>query len=414
MMTSLYIDPGTGSMLFSILVGLLATLYFVSKALLIKIKFLFSGKKSVKTEESSSNYAIYCEGKQYLNLFYPIVKVFEERNIGLLYLTSVEDDPLLELCRNGTYTNIKTEYIGKGNAAFMKLNMLSCKVLLMTTPGLGVYQLKRSKGVKHYAHVLHAASDATMYRLFGLDYFDSVLLSGDYQKKDIITLERQRNLPAKELVTVGCPYLDALKEKFDEIPSEENHKFTVLVSPSWGQSAILSRFGKKLLKPLSETGFNVIVRPHPQSRTSENEMLTTLMNEFPESESFHWDFEKDNVYSLKKSDIMISDFSGIIFDYMFLCDRTFLYVNDDFDLRPYDAYDIIEEDENARIWQFETLKKCGRKLSENDFADIKAVLTEMSDSEELKNNRRMAKETAWMYQGESAGRIADFLIEKGN
>ena len=46
MMYPLYIDPGTGSMLFSVLVGLLATLYFVGKAAIIKLKFIFSGKKA--------------------------------------------------------------------------------------------------------------------------------------------------------------------------------------------------------------------------------------------------------------------------------------------------------------------------------------------------------------------------------
>ena len=35
----LYIDPGTGSMLFSILIGAIATLYFLLKAVVIKIKF---------------------------------------------------------------------------------------------------------------------------------------------------------------------------------------------------------------------------------------------------------------------------------------------------------------------------------------------------------------------------------------
>lgn len=41
----LYIDPGTGSMLFSILIGAAATLFFVAKAAWIKLKILLSGKK---------------------------------------------------------------------------------------------------------------------------------------------------------------------------------------------------------------------------------------------------------------------------------------------------------------------------------------------------------------------------------
>ena len=41
----LYIDPGTGSMLFSILIGAAATLFFLAKALLLKLKLVFAGKK---------------------------------------------------------------------------------------------------------------------------------------------------------------------------------------------------------------------------------------------------------------------------------------------------------------------------------------------------------------------------------
>ena len=39
----LYIDPGTGSMLFSILIGATATLYFLARAAVLKLKFLFTG-----------------------------------------------------------------------------------------------------------------------------------------------------------------------------------------------------------------------------------------------------------------------------------------------------------------------------------------------------------------------------------
>ena len=109
---------------------------------------------------------------------------------------------------------------------------------------------------------------------------------------------------------------------------------------------------------------------------------------------------------------MISDFSGIIFDYMFLCDKPFLYVNDDFDLRPYDAYDIVENDKNAQIWQFETLEKCGKRLESKDFSNIKAVIQSMSDSENLANNRKIAKETAWQHIGQSSKLVVDFLESK--
>ncbi|MBR6341847.1 MAG: CDP-glycerol glycerophosphotransferase family protein, partial [Treponema sp.] len=345
--TFLYIDPGTGSMLFSILIGAAATLFFLGKAAWIKIKLLFTAKKNGISTTADSNvkkYVIYNEGLQYWNTFKPVCDEFERRQIELTYYTSAEKDP----CFEAGYKFVKPEFIGEGNMAFVKLNMLSAGVVLMTTPGLQVYQLKRSKNVKHYAHILHAPSDATMYRLFGIDYFDSVLLSGEYQKADIRLLEKQRQLKEKELVVVGCPYLDTLKAKMEKIPAEENHKFTVLVSPSWGPSALLTKYGEKLLDPLLASGWNIIVRPHPQSKKSEAEMLDRLTQKYKDAANLTWDYERDNIYSMKKSDIMISDFSGIIYDYTFLCDKPVMYVNAQLDLMPYDAYDLPDQGKN--IW----------------------------------------------------------------
>ena len=405
----LYIDPGTGSMLFSILIGAAATLFFLGKAAILKLKLLFSAKKNgvASTDTNYKQYVIYNEGLQYWNVFKPVCDEFEKRQIELTYYTSAQNDP----CFEQNYKFVKPEFIGEGNMAFVRLNMLSAGVVLMTTPGLQVYQLKRSKKVKHYAHVLHMPNDATLYRLFGIDYYDSILLSGDYQSKDLRILEQQRDLPAKEMVTVGCPYLDVLLENIKAIPSEEKHNFTVLVSPSWGESALLSKYGEKLLDPLVKTNWNIIVRPHPQSKKSEKEMLEKLEKKYSENKNITWDYERNNIYSMKKSDIMISDFSGIIFDYTFLCDKPVMYVNASMDFRPYDAYDI---EKGKNTWTFNTLKKIGIELKEEQFDNIKEIIQNASDSEELSKARTNAKSEAWMNIGYAGKNIADFMINKLN
>lgn len=403
----LYIDPGTGSMLFSILIGAAATLFFLGKAAILKLKLLFSAKKNgvTSTDTNYKQYVIYNEGLQYWNVFKPVCDEFEKRQIELTYYTSAQNDP----CFEQNYKFVKPEFIGEGNMAFVKLNMLSAGVVLMTTPGLQVYQLKRSKKVKHYAHVLHAASDATMYRLFGIDYFDSVLLSGDYQKNDIIILEKQRDIKSKELVTVGCPYLDTLNDKIQSIQKEENHNFTVLVSPSWGKSSLLTKYGEKLLDPLVKTGWNIIIRPHPQSKKSEPEILKRLEEMYKNCTNVSWDYERDNIYSMKKSDIMISDFSGIIYDYTFLCDKPVIYVNANLDLRPYDAYDI---DGGKNIWQFKTLKEIGIELDDSNFENIESIIKNATDSADLAEKRKKAKQEAWMHQSEAGKNIVEFMIQK--
>ena len=406
MILPLYIDPGTGSMLFSILIGAAATLFFLAKALLLKIKLFLSGKKDGKIQLDSSYkpYVIYNEGNQYWNTFKPVVEEFEKRKIPLEYLTSSKTDPIFEQ----KYNYVKAEFIGEGNTAFAKLNMLSAGIVLMTTPGLQVYQLKRSKNVKHYSHILHMPNDATTYRLFGLDFFDSVLLTGDYQATDIRYLEEKRGITKKELVTVGCPYLDVYKQNIAEIPEEETHPFTVLVSPSWGDVGILKKYGEKLLDPLSKTGWRIIVRPHPQSKKSEAEMLEHLTERYKDNLNVVWDYERQNIFSLKKADIMISDFSGIIFDYTFLCDKPVMYVNAGIDLRPYDAYDL----DGKELWQYSVLKKFGTALKEEQFSNIKEVIQSVSDSKELEEARHAAKAEAWMHEGEAGKNIVDFMVSK--
>jgi len=402
----LYIDPGTGSALFSILIGAAATIYFLGRALIIKLKTILSGGKVLKSSVIESNYVIYNEGSQYSNVFKPIVDEFESRNINILYLSSDKNDPILTESHN----YVKKEFIGEENKAFLRLNMLKANVVLMTTPGLDVYQLKRSKCVKHYAHILHSPADAVTYRLFGIDYFDSVLLTGDYQANDIRTLENLRGLPQKRLATVGCTYLDVINERIKSLTIEEDHPFTVLVSPSWGPSALLSRYGSKLIDPLVKTGWRIIVRPHPQSRKSENAILKNLSVRYRDASNLEWDFERENISSLARSDIMISDFSGVIYDYMFLFDKPVMYLLQGFDMRLYDADDLGENAINE-LWQFKTLKETSVELNEEHFESIADTIHKITDTGTFNAARLEAKKTAWAYQGEAGRRVADFLTD---
>ena len=401
----LYIDPGTGSMLFSILIGALATVYFISRAAWIKIKFLFTGKKG-NIDKSSYRFVIYNEDIRYWNVFKPVLDAFENHETEVTYFTSCKEDPVF----NAQYKFVFSQYIGEGNTAFAKLNFLSADVVLMTTPGLDVYQLKRSRNVKHYAHLEHSVGDATMYRMFGLDYFDSILVTGMYKEKDVRWLEEHRNINRKEIVSVGCTYLDEFKKRIEKIPAEEDHKFTVLLSPSWGPSAILSRYGEKLLDSLQATGWNIIVRPHPQSRISEKEILDRLTSRYKDIENIIWDYNSDNIFSLKKADIMISDFSGIIYDYTFLCDKPVMYVNADMDLRMYDAWYVPGQ----KPWQVNAVKKFGIELKESQFSNIKKIIQNARDSKELEDLRHKAKNEAWENIGFAGEKVYEFMVSREN
>jgi len=396
----LYIDPGTGSMLFSVFIGLAAASYFLFRTLLIKVKTLFLGKN--KALKKTSPFVIYNESNHYWPVFQPIIHEFEKRKIEVQYLTSSETDPVF----NNNYDYVHPVFIGTGNKAFASLNFLEADICLMTTPAIEVYHLKRSKLCRHYSHILHDTGDATCYKLFGIDWFDSILLSGDYQKKDIKELEKIRSLREKSLFTIGSSYLDYYKNKLSEIPIDEEHAFTVLVSPSWGKGALLSVMGDKLLNALKETGWRVIVRPHPQSKNSEADMLKFLEEKYS---SYTWDYNSENINSLSKADIMISDFSGVIFDYIFLFNKPVLYHNTGFNREMYDAGDIKDE-----LWKFESIKRFGIELSELDLPKIKDIIEKAASDTSLCAERTAAKETAWQNIGQSGALVVDALTEIRN
>ena len=400
-----YIDPGTGSMLFTILIGILGALRYVFKSWFVKLRFFLSGGRKVKDDGDKLPLVIFSEGKQYWNIFNPVCRELEDRGIEAVYMTASEEDPALK----NEYKHIRTEFIGTGNKAFAKLNFLNADIVLATTPGLDVYQWKRSREVKSYVHMFHAAGDVTLYRMFGVDYYDALLISGDYQEKQIRDLEGLRNLPAKEIVKVGIPYMDEMLRRFKNNPdvNQENDKTTILLAPSWGPSAILSKYGKKIIDVLLETGYHVIVRPHPQSFTSEKDLMESLMKEYPNSEQLEWNRDADNFEVLKRSDILISDFSGVIFDFALVYDKPVIYADTSFDDSVYDAWWL-----DSKLWTFEILPSLGMQLNTDNMGNLKEMIDQCINEEKYAEGRKKAIADTWAYQGEGAKRVVDFIMKK--
>jgi len=399
---NLYIDPGTGSMLFTVLLGVVGAAVYSARMLLLKLKMKVSGGKA-DISQVKIPIAIFADDKRYWNIFEPICRELGNHGKEVVYLTASEDDPALSC----DLPNVKAEFIGKENRAFAKMNFLNATILLSTTPGLGVYQWKRSKGVDYYVHLFHAANDVTLYRMFGIDYYDALLLSGDYQEKDIRALEQLRELPKKELVKVGIPYMDTMARRLQAQGPGPNHGRTVLLAPSWGPSAIFSVYGGQIIEQLLKTGYHVIVRPHPQSFTSEKELLDGLMAQYPESEQLEWNRDRDNFEVLRRSDILISDFSGVSFEFSLIYDKPIIYTDPGFDLSPYDAWWLKKP-----LWTQSALPRIGCQLTEETMKDLKELIDTCLEDPRYAHGRQTVKAETWAYPGEGAKRAAAYLMAK--
>ena len=110
----LYIDPGTGSMLFTILIGVLGALAYAFRNVFVKLRFVLSGGKRTGEDEHEYPYVIFTDSKRYWNVFQPICEEMERREQKLLYLTASADDPALE----ADFRFVRAEFAGEGNKKY--------------------------------------------------------------------------------------------------------------------------------------------------------------------------------------------------------------------------------------------------------------------------------------------------------
>ena len=255
------------------------------------------------------------------------------------------------------------------------------------------------------------ATDLTLYRMFGIDFYDSVIAGGQFQIDQIRALEEKRESPAKEMKLLGIPYMDVMLQRLKDTPApEKKDRPLILLAPSWGESSILNKFGSEFIDRLIDTGYDIVIRPHPQSFTSEKELMDKLMARYKDGDKVTWNRDTDNFDILRRADILISDFSGVLFDFTLVYDKPIIYVDTDFSDAQYDACWLEETP-----WTFRVLPSLGKQLNKDNANDIKKVIDEClsgSDSEELARGRDQARAESWVNIGKSAPLVTDYLCAK--
>ncbi len=405
-----YLDPGSGSVLVSIVAALAAAAFYYTRSFFYeKARSLFKKESSLHKEHHGL--VVYSEGGQYWHVFSPILAELTRRGQACTYLTSDSEDPGL---RAG-WENLRAIDIGQGHEAYFVLNRLSADLVLMTTPCLDVLQIKRSKKVKHYCHIVHSMEDTSTDPPFSVDYYDSVLVNGKHQEEVIRQLEEIRKTPAKRIDLIGSTYLDVLQEERDapqapetlDVPPGEGP--AVLLAPSWGEKGFLSRFGGEILQILLDGGCRVIVRPHPQSFVSEAPMLEELQAQFSGQERVVWDKNKRGLEAMKKSDLMISDFSGVIFDYVFLFEKPVLLTDFAVDPRKYEMNAL--PDKSSTIMKLVGEGKIGRQFSGEEVSRLPQIITAALADGGFREGIREIKPRIWCCPGEAGKRGAEALME---
>lgn len=367
----LYIDPASTSALLYIIIALVATIAFSLRGYFYRLKNLILGRGFKSSDElGGTEIVFYSEGKQYWNVFLPIIRALEKKEVPCAYLTSDKEDPGLSY-HSDLYTS---KFVGNLTMTSVYLNKLKAKFVGMTTPQLDVMMIRRSKRVQHYGHIVHAPIDVFTYRKFAFDYFDSVFCSGPHQIEGIKKLEEKRGTQKKLLLETGLTYYDVMLDDLNSITAAEKRNPIVLVAPTWKEYSIINRFGVSFFSSLlKNTTFDIIFRPHPQSYVSFPRLMDEL-NAFAETEPrLSVDTKPSGTESMAKSDIMISDLSGVIWDYAFLFSKPVLLLKTEFEtIEGFEGSEL-----NYPMWEMRERPKLGRIFTEEDIDSIGAIANEL-------------------------------------
>ena len=259
-----------------------------------------------------------------------IIRELQNSDQKVCYLTSSKDDPILK----NKNENVRVFYIGDSELEKMNFFLrLKAKMLIMTMPDLGSYHIKRSKEFPvHYIYTFHSMNSTHMeFQKDAFDEFDSIFCVGPYQVQELRATEQLYNLKRKNLVECGYGLLDKLLKLKSTFPEKKNllknNKKNILIAPSWGKHNLLESIGIELVKTLLDAGYYVTVRPHPMTSKKSPKTIKQIKERFEKNPDFLLDTNTSSFEQLFSSYALITDWSGIGYEYAFVCERPVIYID---------------------------------------------------------------------------------------
>ncbi len=265
------------------------------------------------------------------NGFYKYFKGFIEyilknTNLTIHYITSDIHDQIFELEKEEP--RIKGYYIGENRLITMMMKM-DADVVCMTMPDLENFHIKRSYIRKdiEYIFIQHGMGSNNMGMRRGCtDHFDTVFCCGVHQKTEEEQIAAVYHLPERELVEVGYPLIDEMRAAYAGAEHPEHEIKKILIAPSWQKDNIVDSCLEQILDALKGKGYEIIVRPHPQEVRLKKEYMNALQAKYTSGDiEIQTDFSSNN--PIMEADLLITDWSGISWEYAFTTLRPILFIN---------------------------------------------------------------------------------------
>jgi YidC/Oxa1 family membrane protein insertase len=365
-------------------------------------------KRFKKLDKKDRSIIFYLENEYDFIFFKPIVeKLTQEYDIKICYVTSSKTDPML----TSNDKNILPFYIGDGIARSSFFVNLKATIVVMTMPDLETFHIKRSKIYPvHYVYIFHSlCSTHYIYRKTAFDNFDTIFCTGNYQIIEIQEREKKSNLAKKKLVKHGYGRLDILINEVQStnVRNNASNNKVVLIAPTWGPNGLIETKGQEIVHVLLDSGFNVILRPHPMTIKKSNNIIQKIEKEFKDNLNFKLETDIRNTESLFLCDCMISDWSGVAIEYAFVFEKPIFYIDTPQKINNPEHHQIglVPLEEKIRL-------QIGEVLSLSQLSLMPSKINQLLQSQnKFKEKIQKIKEETVFNIGNSGEQGAKYLLE---
>ena len=389
-----------------------------SREELKKIRDLDGGKKDAESRANArrekedykrffkvvnKHLVIYSERSGFYKYYEALIAgLLKKSNVVIHYVTNDPHDAIFDMAKANP--RIRPYYIGPRKLITLMMRM-DADIVVMTTPDLQTYYIKRSLVRKdvEYIYVPHDMMSVHMgFRKGSLDNFDTVFCTGPHVSREVRATEKVYGLPEKTLVEFGYPLAEKLEASCRAEADVKNEKKEILIAPSWQEDNLLDSCVDKQNEKLLADDTHLTVRPHPEYSKRYPEKLALLTEKYkdiPEEKlTFELDFTTNR--SIYSSDLLITDWSGIAYEFAFATKKPVLFVNTKMKVENPEWEKINMEP--AEIY---LRRQAGVALEKSELDGVKEVAEKLLSSADEYREKIDALKLAHLYSYGTAGDV---------
>lgn len=270
----------------------------------------------------------YAEGGGYYRYFRSVIEwLLAHSNVTIHYVTNDPRDAVFDMAAANPH--IRAYYIGQMKIIPLMMRM-DADMVVMTTPDLNTYQIKRSYVRKdvEYVYLDHGPTSVHMcYRKGAFDHFDTIMANGPFQVAEHRATEKLYGLKAKKMVESGYPMLDTLLAE----PAAERASGgrRIMIAPSYQKDCIPDSCLHELVDAVTAAnpGCTVVFRPHPQYVRRFPAKMQAIVERYAGRQDVVMETDFSKPSTMDQSDVLITDWSGIAYEYAFRTKRPVVFVD---------------------------------------------------------------------------------------